>query len=80
MRPINPANLVETFPIRLPDGREVTGSLLKTGSRPGGRRIVVHNDKGLLYDTDDCYDVGNASNKLEHWLRAQPGAEQPIRF
>lgn len=62
--------LIETFPIRLPDGREWVGSLWKTPSRYRGRRIQVRDHRGAgLFDTGDCYDQGNATNALELWLQ-----------
>jgi hypothetical protein len=64
--------LMETFPIRLPDGREWVGSLWTTPSRRNGRRIQVRDEQGAgLFDTDDCYDQANATNALELWLQDQ---------
>jgi hypothetical protein len=39
-------------------------------TRASARRIVVRELTGgpVIFDTDECYDVGNASNKLELWL------------
>lgn len=62
--------LLEAFPITLPDGRAFLGRLYAT-YRSGGRRITVSNRERVLYDTDSCYDLGNATNKLEHWLQGQ---------
>jgi hypothetical protein len=63
--------LIESFPIKLPDGHELLGRLYQTQRRTG-RRITVHETTGeLLFDTDDCYDLGNARNALENWLIEQ---------
>jgi len=63
---------MQTFPIRLPDGREWVGTLWKTPSRRSGRRIQVRDHRGAgLFDTGDCYDQGNATNALELWLQGQ---------
>jgi len=64
--------LMQTFPIRLPDGREWVGTLWKTPSRRSGRRIQVRDHRGAgLFDTGGCYDQGNATNALELWLQEQ---------
>jgi hypothetical protein len=67
--------LIQTFPIHMPDGQELVGTLWATRTRRSGRRIQVRNADGVgLFDTNDCYDQGNAANSLQHWIRAQ--AEQ----
>lgn len=69
--------LLQTFPIRLPDGRQWVGTLWATPTRSSGRRIQVRDANGVgLFDTNDCYDQGNAVNALEHWLRVQIGQTQ----
>jgi hypothetical protein len=72
--------LLETFAVTVP-GRpnEVfRGELLST-YRHGGRRIRVVASGGMVvYDTDDCYDIGNARNALENWLAEQEAAARPV--
>lgn len=58
--------LIEVFTIDVPD-RNFIGELHRT-SRRTGRRIVVKEYGETVYDTDDCYDLANATNKLEHWI------------
>src|SRR5207253_3169897 len=71
--------LIETFPIRLSDGREWVGSLWKTPSRNRGRRIQVRDDCGAgLFDSGDRYDQANAVNALEFWLQEQIVHEKSI--
>lgn len=66
-----PGKTIEQFDVRLPDGRDWTGSLYAT-KRRGGRRIIIRDLHGdLLFDTDDCFDFANAQNKVEIWLRRQ---------
>lgn len=58
------------------------GQLWSTDSRPGGRRFVVYgvqDVKGVrkkVYDSDCCYDEGNAVNALVHWLSSQVEAKK----
>lgn len=70
-----PGALVEEFPITLPDGRVLHAALHRSTSRKVGRRIVVREEPGgaVLFDTDDCYDSGNAHHKLTTWLATQIG-------
>jgi hypothetical protein len=43
--------------------------------RHGGRRLVVKDAAGKqLHDTDDCYDIGDAINRVEIWVRQQATA------
>jgi hypothetical protein len=64
-----PGRLIESFPITLPDGTILDGRLHQSPSRRTGRRILVYDAAGeLLYDGDDSYDCGNATNRLDHWL------------
>jgi hypothetical protein len=60
--------LREKFEINPPTGPTLFGTLWQT-SRRTGRRIQVHDADGAeLFDTDDCYDQGNATNRLDLWL------------
>ncbi len=59
---------VEAFDIRLPDGRSLEGLLYRSRSRRTGRRIIVKEAGHVVYDGDECYDLGNATNGLERWL------------
>ena len=62
---------IETFEIRLPDGRVWEGTLWKSATRPEGRRIQVRTlppDSFGLWDSGDCFCVANATNKLDNWL------------
>lgn len=69
---IDPSLLLERFPIAPPGSPPLRGELYATRSRPGGRRVVVRDAAGLiLLDTDDCYDLGNATNRLDLWLEAK---------
>jgi hypothetical protein len=71
--PLGP--LVEEFPITFPDGRTMHGAVHRTNSRKSGRRVVVRDEPGgtVLFDTDECYDSGNAHHKLTAWVAAQIG-------
>lgn len=65
--PVGPK--VETFPITFRDGSRLTATLHQTGARRSGRRIVVRNGDGLVvFDTDEQYDLGNATAVLDLWL------------
>lgn len=60
--------VIETQHVKSPDGRDLTIQVLESRSRPGtGRRIVVQEAGQQIYDTDDCYDLANAVNRLDHW-------------
>lgn len=66
-------DLIETFPIKLASGVTYHGALHRhhgPGARRSGRRIVVKDapNGAVLFDSDECYDLGNAQNKLEQWL------------
>lgn len=64
-----PGPVAEQFPIMLADGTELYGSVHKTSARRSGRRIQVRDNAGkVLFDSDDCFDLSNATNKLDHWL------------
>lgn len=66
-----PGALVEEFKITHERLGELKGYLHRTSARYSGRRILVRDLNGkLLADTDDCYDVGNAINSLQHKLNA----------
>ena len=61
--------LIEDFPIALPSGVTLRGSLYQSPHRDTGRRIIVRDDSGnKLHDTDWAYDTGNAQNSLDSWL------------
>ena len=66
--------LLETFAVTVPgqpEGTVFRGELWAT-ARQGGRRIrVVAAGGSILFDSDDCYDLGNACNGLDLWLQAQ---------
>lgn len=67
----DPTRRLETFTINLP-GRKLTGESYSTPNRRTGRRIVVRAENGvILFDTRDCYDLGNARNSLENWVVSQ---------
>jgi hypothetical protein len=67
--PLGP--IVEEFPITLPDGAILHGSLYRVPSRRTGRRIVVRDDAGeIVADTDECYDLGNATFRANELLAA----------
>jgi len=52
----------------LPDGRSVVLRYYRTG-RATGRRIVVWADGGgVLFDSGDQYDTGNAWHALGRWV------------
>lgn len=69
MTTTRPGELIEAFPIRLENGTIYHATLHRTERRTG-RRIVVRDQPGgvVLFDTDDCYDVSNATAKLDAWL------------
>lgn len=62
--------LIEKFEIKLPS-RTLQGELYQTASRASGRRILVKENGATVFDTDDCYNVANASNRLDLWLADQ---------
>lgn len=65
--------LIESFPITLPDGTVLYGTLLGT-QRRGGRRIIVKDYRGaMLFDSDDAHDLASAMNSLDHWLDEKIG-------
>ena len=40
--------------------------------RPFGRRIIVKDsDRKVRFDTQDCFDYGNASSSFNHWLTTE---------
>lgn len=68
LTPVPPASsLIESFDITLSDGHVLRGHCYRT-HRTCGRRIVVMNASGVLFDTGDCYDLGNAQASLDEWL------------
>lgn len=69
----NAGLLLETFEITPYAGPRLVGSVFRTGSRASGRRVRVHGTgpaPALLFDSDDCYDLGNATHALDAWLDA----------
>lgn len=64
--------LVERFEITPPRGPTLYGTLWKPlgpAARRGARRVQVHDADGAeLFDTDECFDLANAVNKLNGWL------------
>ena len=51
------------------DGEVLAAELYQTSHRITGRRAVVFGtDRAVLFDTKDCYDLGNAQNALDNWL------------
>lgn len=64
--------LRERFDITEPDGMKLVGRMYGTRHRHTGRRITVHDQAGkLLFDSDDCYDAGNATNSLDWFLNSR---------
>ena len=60
-----------TFAITWSDGLVWTCKKLNT-RRPSGCRYQVFDAAGgLLFDTLDCFDFGNAVSALDDWLSAQ---------
>lgn len=76
--------LVERFLVTPEEGPALCGELFRPlgpNANRGRRRIVVRELTGgpTLFDTDDCYDLGNATNKLDLWLaqRAETALVKP---
>ena len=45
--------------------------------RRGGVRIYVFNKDGVqVFDTNDCYDMANAINSVEQFVKANPESVQ----
>lgn len=66
--------LVERFPIHTDP--PLVGEVWRPAgprARPSGRLIVVRRtiDGPVIYSTDDCYDLANATSKLDCWLSEQ---------
>lgn len=61
--------LRETFEVGPLHGRTYHGELWACPSRPSARRIQVFDPdtREKVYDTDDCYDLGNAQHKAYAW-------------
>lgn len=79
-------HLIEEFPIKLRNGRTLKGMLYQT-ARATGRRLKVIDPAGAeaaepVFDSDDCYDLGNATNKLDFWIAANdtPPPDMLARF
>lgn len=63
-----PGPLVERVAFRLKSGTRCTLSVHST-HRKGGRRLIVRDDgEKVLADTDDQFDMANASNRLDELL------------
>lgn len=62
--------LVEEFDIRPAAGGLLKGRLwARLGQgRTTSRRIQVWDGAGLVFDSDDCHDQGNACRRLDDWL------------
>jgi len=61
--------LLERFTITLPSGERLAASLHRSPHRRSGRRIQVREQGGsVIFDSDDCYDFGNAKASLDDWL------------
>lgn len=76
--------LIEEFPIKLRNGRTLKGLLTQT-HRATGRRLRVVDPAGAaepVFDSGDCYDLGNATNKLDFWIAANdtPPADLLAKF
>lgn len=68
MPQVYPANhIIDRFKISLKDGSQLTGVLSQT-ARATGRRIKVLAGPHEVFDTNDCHDLGNATNALNTWL------------
>lgn len=52
-------------------GREVEVSLYGTPNRRNGRRIVATYSGVTVFDSDDCYDFANATNRYAEWVREE---------
>lgn len=65
--------LVEEFAIRPAAGGQLTGRLWAPlgHRRTTRRRIQVLDGAALVFDTDECHDLGNACWKLDAWLAAR---------
>lgn len=65
-----PAQVGE-FDVTFPDARVLKVKRFNT-RRPGGCRYKVFKPDGsLLFDTNDCYDAGDAGSRLDDWIEAQ---------
>jgi hypothetical protein len=53
------------------NGRTVTALLIRSTSRPSGRRIVIAEGETVLFDTDEQHDVGNACSVADAWWQSQ---------
>ena len=72
--------LLETFAVTVPGVGTCKGELWSVSYRASGRRITVTAPGGMkVFDSDECYDLGNARNHLDLWLDEQakprPAAE-----
>lgn len=80
--------LMESFEVTVPGhGKPCVGLLFQTTSRKSGRRIKVCEGgpeagqitldamSNPIFDTNDQYDLGNATNCLDQWLQSRLDAE-----
>jgi hypothetical protein len=68
-------NVIERFPIPLPQTDVRWQGIVISTHRPQGRRIQVRSNNGvLLFDSLDCFDRANAVFKLDEWLTEIVGA------
>lgn len=67
-------DLRNVFPVGMPiDDFSVGGlraTLYRTPRRTGRRIILRDAHQRVCFDTDECYDVGNATNAIELWVVA----------
>lgn len=69
--PRDPSRFMRKVEINIP-GRELIGAMYSTANRRTGRRIVVTSPADIVvFDTGECYDVANCTNKLELWCLDQ---------
>lgn len=72
--PRDPSRFMCKVEINAP-GRELIGAMYSTANRRTGRRIVVTSPADIVvFDTGECYDGSNCTNKLELWLLDQTEA------
>ena len=66
--------VLETQDAVSPGGRRLKIKVVRSRSRDSGRRILVEENGHQIYDTDDCHDLANAVNKLDHWYAKELAA------
>ncbi len=57
--------IIEDFPIGV-----LRGTVYQTPRRTGRRIIVRDSQQRVCFDTDECHDLGNATNALDLWIEA----------